>query len=50
MKEEPKTIPAAFTVQSPSQRWIFMFALQSGWGRKEVEFCLNAVVIKKWGA
>lgn len=37
------TIPAAFTVQNPSQRWIFVFALQSGWVREEVEFCLNAV-------
>ena len=36
-------VPAAFTVQSPSQRWIFVFALQSGWVREEVEFCLNAV-------
>ena len=37
------TIPAAFTVQNPSQRWIFVFALKSGWVREEVEFCLNAV-------
>jgi sigma-B regulation protein RsbU (phosphoserine phosphatase) len=36
-------IPAAFAVQSPSHRWIFVFALQSGWVREEVEFCLNAV-------
>jgi sigma-B regulation protein RsbU (phosphoserine phosphatase) len=37
------TTPAAFIVQNPSQRWIFVFALTSGWVREEVEFCLNAV-------
>jgi sigma-B regulation protein RsbU (phosphoserine phosphatase) len=37
------TIPAAFTVQSRDHRWIFVFALESGWVREEVEFCLNAV-------
>jgi hypothetical protein len=37
------TIPAAFTVRNPNRRWIFVFALKSGWVREEVEFCLNAV-------
>lgn len=37
------TVPAAFIVQNPSRRWIFVFALRSGWVREEVEFCLNAV-------
>jgi len=37
------TIPAAFTVQDRDHRWIFVFALRSGWVREEVEFCLNAV-------
>ena len=37
------TIPAAFVVHNPDNRWIFVFALQSGWVREEVEFCLNAV-------
>ncbi len=37
------TIPAAFTVQDRGHRWIFLFALTSGWVREEVEFCLNAV-------
>jgi sigma-B regulation protein RsbU (phosphoserine phosphatase) len=37
------TIPAAFTVWNPNRRWIFVFALKSGWVREEVEFCLNAV-------
>ncbi len=36
-------IPAAFTVNSPEQRYIFVFELKSGWVREEVEFCLNAV-------
>lgn len=36
-------LPAAFYLQSPSRRWIFIFALSSGWMREEVEFCLNAV-------
>ena len=37
------TIPAAFTVQDRTHRWIFVFELRSGWVREEVEFCLNAV-------
>jgi sigma-B regulation protein RsbU (phosphoserine phosphatase) len=36
-------IPAAITVHNPDNRWIFIFELQSGWIREEVEFCLNAV-------
>jgi sigma-B regulation protein RsbU (phosphoserine phosphatase) len=36
-------IPAAFIVQNPEKRWIFMFTLTSGWVREEVEFYLNAV-------
>lgn len=37
------SIPAAFIVQNPEKRWIFMFTLTSGWVREEVEFYLNAV-------
>ncbi len=36
-------IPAAITVRSTEQRWIFVFELKSGWIREEIEFCLNAV-------
>jgi sigma-B regulation protein RsbU (phosphoserine phosphatase) len=36
-------IPAAITVRSAEQRWIFVFELKSGWIREEIEFCLNAV-------
>ena len=35
--------PAAFIVKDPNRRWIFTFALESGWVRDEVEFCLNAI-------
>jgi len=37
------TMPAAFTVKSPNRRWIFVFRLDNGWVREEVEFFLNAV-------
>jgi sigma-B regulation protein RsbU (phosphoserine phosphatase) len=36
-------IAAAFMVRNPDNRWIFVFALKSGWVREEVEFLLNAV-------
>ena len=36
-------IPAAITVKSPENRWIFVFELKSGWIREEIELCLNAV-------
>ncbi|MEG8946575.1 PP2C family protein-serine/threonine phosphatase [Rosettibacter firmus] len=36
-------IPAAITVKSKDQRWIFIFDLMSGWIREEIELCLNAV-------
>ncbi len=36
-------IPAAITVRSKDQRWIFIFDLMSGWIREEIELCLNAV-------
>ncbi len=36
-------IPAAITVVSKDQRWIFIFDLMSGWIREEIELCLNAV-------
>ena len=36
-------IPAAFVVHNPDKRWIFVFTLESGWIREEIEFCLNAV-------
>lgn len=37
------SIPAALTVSNPSNRWIMVFDLMSGWIREEIEFCLNAV-------
>ena len=37
------TIPAAFIVHNPENRWIFMFTLTRSWVREEVEFYLNAV-------
>lgn len=37
------SIPAAITVHSQDNRWIFIFELKSGWIREEIEFCLNAV-------
>jgi len=36
-------IPAAFNIRRKGKRWIFVFALTSGWNREEVEFCFNAV-------
>ncbi|MBX3009585.1 MAG: serine/threonine-protein phosphatase [Melioribacteraceae bacterium] len=36
-------IPAAISIKSPNDRWLFIFDLKSGWIREEVEFCLNAV-------
>ncbi|MGK9369177.1 PP2C family protein-serine/threonine phosphatase [Melioribacter sp. Ez-97] len=36
-------IPAAISVKSPENRWIFVFELKSGWIREEIEFCFNAV-------
>lgn len=41
--EREYTTPAAFLIRNPDCRWIFFFALTSGWVREEVEFCLNAV-------
>ena len=37
------TTPAAFIVNNPNRQWIFTFALEGGWVREEVEFCLNAI-------
>jgi hypothetical protein len=37
------TIPVALTVYNPSNRWVLVFDLMSGWVREEIEFCLNAV-------
>ncbi len=37
------SVPAAFVVNSPDQKYIFVFELMSGWVREEIEFCLNAV-------
>jgi phosphoserine phosphatase RsbU/P len=34
---------AAFLVSSPSNEWIFVFELKSGWIREEIELCLNAI-------
>lgn len=36
-------IPAAISIKSPNDKWLFIFDLKSGWIREEVEFCLNAV-------
>lgn len=38
-----KTTPAAFTVRDPNQQWIFLFDLDEGWIREEIEFCFNAI-------
>ena len=37
------TTPAAFTVRDPARQWIFVFELDEGWVREEIEFCFNAV-------
>jgi sigma-B regulation protein RsbU (phosphoserine phosphatase) len=37
------TIAAALTVESPDNKWLFIFDLKSGWIREEIEFCFNAV-------
>lgn len=42
-KQQDYTVPAAILVHSPTERWIFVFELKSGWVREEVEFTLNAV-------
>ena len=34
---------AAFIVSSPSNEWIFVFELISGWIREEIDLCLNAI-------
>jgi hypothetical protein len=34
---------AAFMVKDPNRQWVFAFALESGWVRDVVEFCLNAI-------
>jgi sigma-B regulation protein RsbU (phosphoserine phosphatase) len=34
---------AAFMVSSPTNEWIFVFELISGWIREEIELCLNAI-------
>ena len=36
-------VPVAFIVESHGNLWMFVFELQSGWIREEIEFCLNAV-------
>jgi phosphoserine phosphatase RsbU/P len=33
----------AFMVSSPSNEWIFVFELKSGWIREEIDLCLNAI-------
>ena len=34
---------AAFTVRDPARQWIFVFTLNQGWIREEIEFCFNAI-------
>ncbi len=36
-------VPVAFVVENHDNMWMFVFELQSGWIREEIEFCLNAV-------
>jgi phosphoserine phosphatase RsbU/P len=36
-------IPATIIVSSLEHSWIFLFELQEGWQREEIEFCFNAV-------
>ena len=38
-----KGTPAAFMVRDPTRQWIFLFTLEEGWIREEIEFCFNAV-------
>jgi len=38
-----KNTPAAFTVKDPNREWIFVFDLDEGWIREEIEFCFNAI-------
>jgi len=35
--------PAAFYVQKEEQVWLFIFELQSGWEREEIDFSLNTI-------
>jgi len=42
-RDKEYAIPAAIIVNNPDNRWIFVFELNSGWVREEIEFCLNAV-------
>ena len=35
--------PAGFVVNNEETRWIFIFGLDYGWEREEIEFCLNTV-------
>lgn len=37
------TIPAAFVVNDDVKQWIFIFELEFGWERAEIEFSLNSV-------
>jgi phosphoserine phosphatase RsbU/P len=36
-------IPAAIHIGTPESSWLFVFELESGWIREEIELCLNAV-------
>ena len=38
-----KGTPAAFMVRDPTRQWIFLFTLEEGWIREEIEFCFNAI-------
>lgn len=35
--------PAAFSVQKEDQIWLFVFELQPGWEREEIDFSLNTI-------
>ena len=35
--------PAAFFVQKEEQQWLFIFELQAGWDREEIDFSLNTI-------
>ncbi|OQY76651.1 MAG: hypothetical protein B6D45_03415, partial [Ignavibacteriales bacterium UTCHB3] len=41
--DEEYSAPAVLVVNSPDQKFLFVFELMSGWVREEIEFCLNAV-------
>jgi sigma-B regulation protein RsbU (phosphoserine phosphatase) len=42
-KKDQYSIPAAFTINRRDAKYIFVYDLQAGWNREEIEFCFNTV-------